>query len=294
MADKQGQADIRDLFIDKLVKGFAEEELVFKGFVTTGPTSAREIRWIQKTSGFLTSPTTTGITTDMIETAEGARPVVLAQSWTRNTSYVKLWKAETETISDEDIKDNMVDILATHIKDVTRAVMKKVNDHIYNILTETQTPVNINTFATTAIGGDQWDAASDAGDPIKDLEWAKKLVRDNNYEATHLFLTPKDYHSIVTWIYHKGAQAPSIGTSLVGSGKITELVGLQVVVSNSVVADSATVCAPSQAVTYREFMGLKSATIEDPMLGIKVRVGEEGIAMLTDPKAVCLITDTVT
>jgi len=293
MADKQGQAEIRDLFIDKLVKGFADEELVFDRYVTSGATTAREIRWVQKTAGFLTSPTTSGMTTDLIETSEGSRPVVLAQSWTRNTSYVKIWKAETETIADEDIKDNMVDLLSTHLRDVVRAVSKKKNDHIYNVLTEDQTAVNINSFATTSIGGDQWDAANDAGDPIKDIEWAKKLIRDNNYEPTHLFLNPKDYHSLITWIYHKGAQAPSVGGQMVMNGVLSNVASLSVVVSNSVVTDSAVVCNPKEAVTYREFMPMKSATIEDPMIGIKVRVATEGIGLLTDPKAVCLITDTV-
>lgn len=294
MADTQGQADIRDIFIDRLVKGFADEELVFERFVTSGPTSAREIRWVQKTSGFLTSPTTTGFTDDMIETAEGVRPVALAQSWTRNTSYVKMWKAETETISEEDIRDNMVDILGAHLRDVTRAVMKKVNDHIWDILTESQSASDINSVTTTSVGGDQWDAASFAAEIAVDVERAKRLIRTNNYEPSHLFVSPTDYESIVTWLISKGAQAPSIGNSLTSTGQITTLFGLTLVVSNSVTADYAAVAAPKQAVTYRKFMPLRSATIEDPMIGIKVRVAEEGIAMLNDPKAVTLIVDTQT
>ena len=43
MADTSGQADIRGLDIDKLAKGFADEEILFKRFVTVSTTSAREI-----------------------------------------------------------------------------------------------------------------------------------------------------------------------------------------------------------------------------------------------------------
>jgi len=284
MADKQGQAEIRDLFIDKLVKGFADEELTFKSLVTTGPTPAREIRWVQKTAGFLTSPTTTGITTDMIETSEGGRPVVIAQSWTRNTSYVKLWKAETETISDEDIKDNMVDILAAHIRDVTRAVVKKVNDHLWSKLNA----IPLSGAATGAIG---WETTSYGGDPIADIETAKQSVREYNYEPTTLITNPKAYRLLVSWLFSKGAQAPTLGQSLASTGQITQICNLSVHVSNSAsyTSGAAYVGAPKRAVTYREFSGLKSATIEDPMIGIKVRVGEEGIGILTDPYAGYLI-----
>ena len=284
MADKQGQAEIRDLFIDKLVKGFAEEELTFKNLVTTGPTSAREVRWQQKTAGFLTSPTTTGVTTDMIHTSEGSKPVVIAQSWIKNTSYVQPWKAETETISDEDIKDNMVDILAAHIRDVTRAVQKKVNDHIWSKL-------NAIPLSGSAYGALGWQTASYGGDPIDDIEEAKQSIREYNYEPTHIIMPPKSYRLLVSWLFNKGAQAPTLGASLASTGQMVQISNLNVVVSNSASYASGAVYigAPKRAVTYREFMGLKSATIEDPMIGIKVRVGEEGVGMLTDPYAGYLI-----
>lgn len=294
MADTNGQNDIRTLFIDTLIKGFAEENPeVFYNNVNVQPTDAREIRWVQKTSGFLTSPTTSGMTTDLIETAEGAKPVVLSQSWTRNTSYVKMWKAETETISEEDIKDNMVDVISAHLRDVTRAVQKKRADHIWDILTESRSVTNINSVTTTSVGGDQWDAASGLN-PVKDIERAKTLIRENNYEPTHLFVSPRDYEALKVFVYNNGAQAPQMGMQVLEGKNITSFLELQVVVSNSVTADYACVANPKKAVTYREFMGLSSARITDPLIGEKIRVATEGIAILTDPKAVTLIIDTRT
>ena len=85
-----GEANIRGIDIDKLAKGFADEASVLKGFVTVSKTSAREMRWYQKTAGFLDSVDTTGITQSKIFTVpERALPTVVEQSWTRNTSYVK-------------------------------------------------------------------------------------------------------------------------------------------------------------------------------------------------------------
>ena len=66
MADTNAMAEIRGIDIDKLAKGFADEESIFKKFVTNTSTKAREIRWYQKTSGFLDSSDTTGITSSHI------------------------------------------------------------------------------------------------------------------------------------------------------------------------------------------------------------------------------------
>src|SRR3990167_10021666 len=157
MADGSGQADIRGIDIDKLAKGFADEENVFKRVCTVSKTSAREIRFYRKTSGFLDSTDTTGITASQIaNAAERARPVVVEQSWTRNTSYVRKYFVESPTISEEDIKDSDIDILAANLRDLTRAVANQVDIRIWNVLSESQSAVNINTTASTAA----WDAAS--------------------------------------------------------------------------------------------------------------------------------------
>lgn len=295
MADTTGQADIRDIFVSRLVKGFADEVLVFRSFVNTGNTSAREVRWVKKTAGFLSAVTTTGQTTDIgSNMTHLARPPVVRRTFTRNTSYVREFFQESPLISDEDIKDNMVGILAVHVRDVTRMVAKAVNDHIWNIMTENQSASDINSVTTTSVGGDQWDAAS-GQDPIKDINRAIRLIRTNNYEPTHLFLSPTDYESLVTWIIStKGSSIPQFASARVSDAVVTTFLGLNVVVSNSVTADYAAVAAPSQAVTYWQFTPLTSRTIDEPLIGMKVRVKEEGIATLTDPKAVTLIVDTQT
>ena len=41
-------------------------------------------------------------------------------------------------------------------------------------------------------------------------------------------------------------------------------------------------------------MPITSVVIDDPGIGKKIRVWEEGVALLTDPKSAHLITDTIT
>jgi len=111
MADTVGQADIRKLDLQKFVTGFADEDIVFKKACRIVKTTAREIRWQQKTSGFANPATTTGITGNLIDNnPERARPPVAGPSWTRNTSYIRKYFVESPLLSDEDIKDSDIDL----------------------------------------------------------------------------------------------------------------------------------------------------------------------------------------
>ena len=136
MADTSGQAEIRGIDIDKLAKGFADlEPNPLKQFVTSSKTKAREIRWYQKTAGFIDTPDTTGMTNSKImPMAEGTLPYVAEQSWTRVTSYVKIFKVESPLIPMEDIKDSDIDILGGNLHDLVRGVQRQVGIRIYQII----------------------------------------------------------------------------------------------------------------------------------------------------------------
>lgn len=293
MADTSGMADLRGLDIDKLVKGFADEENVFKKFCTNSTTTAREIRWFQKTSGFLDSADTTAITASQIaNTAERARPVVVEQSWTRNTSYVKKYFVESPLISEEDIKDCDIDILATNIRDLVRAVQRQVDQRIINVITESYTPSNIQTVAATADG---WNDSA-TGDPIVDLLTAKQMIRSYGYnpEGAILAINSIEHKNLLQFLISvKGSSIPSFASQKIESGVVMEILGLRVVVSENVTTDNAIVFVPQRAATWKSFIPITSAVIKDEGIGRKIRVWEEGACLLTDPKAVCLITDTV-
>ena len=290
MADQSAQADIRGLDIDKLVKGFADEENVFKKFCTVASTSAREIRWFQKTSGFLDSVDTTAITASQIaNTSSKSRPVVVEQSWTRNTSYIRKYFVESPLISEEDIKDTDIDILATNVRDLVRAVERQVDARIYTVLS---TGTGVLTGAATAPG---WDSAA-TGNPILDLLTAKQQIRANGYnpEGAVLAINSIEHKNLINFLISvKGSSIPSFAAQKVESGVVMEILGLRVVVSENATTDEALVFVPQRACTWKEFMPITSVVVNDPGIGRKIRVWEEGEALLTDPKASYLITDTV-
>ena len=289
MADTSAQADIRGIFIHKLVEGFAEEGIVLKNFCRVSKTSAREIRWYQKTAGFLTGPTTTAVTTSLItNTSSKSLPVAIEPSYTRTTSYVKKYFAESPLISIEDLKDTDPDVWGDMIKDTVRAVNYQIDSRIYTVLTDS----GAQTAAATADG---WDDTA-TGDPILDLTNAQQKIRAQGYETSGavLYINSVEYKNLLNWVISvKGSSIPAFSSEKVKSGVMMELLGLKVVVSENATSDQAVVFIPDKAVVWKEFMGLTSAVVDDPGIGKKVRVWSEGEALRPNPKAVFVITDTV-
>jgi len=297
MADTSGEADIRGIDINKLARGFADETLMMKRFVRQSKTKAREIRWYSKTAGFLDVPDTSGITASQIaNTAHGALPFVTEPSWTRNTSYIRKYFVESPWISEEDLKDNDVDILATTVRDLVRGVSKQVDSRIYNILSGSGTgdPGSAGSVQTIAATADGWDD-DDTGDPIEDIMAAKNLLISYNYDAEQavMILHPDDHKNLLTYLINvKGSSIPQFSSEKVKTGIVMGLLGIKIAVSSSATTDFAVLCIPSVSATYKQFTGLKTAIVSDPGIGKKIRAWEEGECILTDPKSVVVITDT--
>jgi hypothetical protein len=289
MADSVEMQDIRGLDIDKAVKGFALVEYIFKSDCLGSSTSGDSIRWYQETSADLTATSPQAIS----NVSPLSTFPTLEVTWTRNTSYVKKYAAEG-FLSMEDMKSADIDVLARTLLRLTRAVVKQVDTRIFNVLTESLSPVNIQTFATTAVGGDQWDAASYAGNPIKDLLHAKYLIENQGYDATNLvcYLNPLDARNLIDWlIAGKGSSIPQFASEKVRTGVLMNLLGITIKISNNVTADNAVVFKPQTACTWKTMQDTTARVIEEAGIGSRVRVWEIGEAILTDPKAVVLITD---
>ena len=293
MADSSGQAEIRGINIQKLVTGFADEASLLKGLVRKSPTEAREIRWYQKTAGFLDSTDTTAITDSRIaNTASLALPTVVEQSWTRKTSYVRKYFVESPTISEEDIKDSDVDILATNIRDLVRAVANQVDIRIYNVITESLSPSDILTTASVADG---WDDAV-TGNPILDIMIGNRKIRAQSYDTNGivLYINPIEHQNLLNYLINvKGSSIPSFSSQKVVTGQVMEILGNRVIVSQNATTDYALQFIPNTSAAWKSFMPLTSAVINDEGIGRKIRIWEEGEALLENPKSVHLITDTV-
>lgn len=288
MADGAGQALIRGINIDKVSKDMFEEALIFKKEVKTEGTSSREIRWYQKTSGYLATSTPAKIS----NIAYGARPFVLRQTWTRNTSYCKKYLLDSEMIDMEDETDSDVQVFLNTTQDLTEAVANDLDGDIWDVVSENQTPSNINDVTSTAA----WDAAS-GQNPYADVTEAEELIREQTKKnpILKIYLNAKDHKSLKDWLVTtKGSSIPGFSSQLVENKQLLVFDSKQVIVSENVTADYAMVANLERGATYKEFMGMRTWIITEEGIGRKIRVGTNGITLLVRPKYIALISNTQT
>jgi hypothetical protein len=293
MADTQGQADIKGIDIQKFVTGFADEDSVLKRYCRKSNTSAREIRWFQKTAGYLAPTTTSGITKNFLANTSARSIAPIAQpSWTKNTSYVRKYYVKSEIISMEDEADTDVDVLATTIRDLLLGVASQVDTRIYNVVTEN---LSVSTITTVAATDDGWDDTA-TGNPIKDILAMKQKIRAQRYnpEGGILYMNSIEHLNLLNYLISvKGSSIPSFASNKVVEGRVMEILGLNVVVSENATTDYVVLFLPEISVAWKQFMPLTSEVERIPGVGKVVHVWEEGEALLEHPKSVCLLTDTV-
>lgn len=296
MADTGREADIRGIDVQKLVVGFADEDVVLKKYCRQAKTSAREIRWFQKTAGYISPATTTAITSNLLaNTSFGSLAPVAQQSWTRNTSYVRKYFVESDLITMEDEADSDVDVLGTTIRDLLIAVSSQVDVRIYNVLSESLSPANINYTASTQDG---WDDTA-TGDPIKDILTGNQKIRAQRYKIDSknkaiLYINSVEHKNLLLYLISvKGSSFPQIAGALLKDGAVMELLNNDVVVSENATTDYALQFLPNRSCCWKTFMSLKSEVEKYAGKGKKIFIWEEGEAILEHPKSVHLITDTV-
>ncbi len=300
--EQAGMAEIRGLNIDKLAKGFAVEPNVLKQFARQSKTSAREIRWYTKKSGYLDSSDSTNSTKSLIRNvAPGALPVVVHQNWTREKSYVRKFFATSGMITIEDIKDSDIDVLGTLVRDVVMAVKRKEDERVYSTLivaTEAAPTVpvpgtTVNTAAAVGAGG--WNSPT-TGDPIQDILAGQEAIRGYGYEQKSfvVYLNQAEHKWLVNNIISiKGSSIPNFSSEQLKKAVVMEMLNCHFVVSAHASTDSVLMFLPNLAVAWKTFMPIASAIVNEPGVGKEIRCWSEGEALLEHPRAVHIITNTI-
>ena len=276
MADTVEMQEIRKLNIDRVVRGYALINYVFKSVCNVSDTSADHIRWYQETAADLTATSPMRVKNKAI----AALPTNLEESWTRNTSYIQEYMAEG-TISEMDIQSADIDVFARTAIRLARAVIKQVDSDIWDVITENQSASTINSVTSAGWAG--------GADIIEEIEEAKKKIIENDYSVAgaRLFINPETNKNLMKWLIStKGSSIPTFSSEKVSSGVVMNLLGVGVVVSNNVTTSGAALVVPSVAATWKSHTPITTRVIEEPGLNKKIRVWERGICILTDPKAV--------
>lgn len=296
MAEGIGESDIAGINVREFLTGFEDEDVVLKKLCRQASTPTRQFVWMQKTAGYISPVTTTGMTLNLINNSgqRGLSPVV-EQTFTRNTSNVRDYATVSELITQSDEKDVTVDILGIMLRDSQIGVASQIDTRIYNIGTESLSPSNILSTAAVADG---WDDAV-TGNPILDLLTAIQKIRAQRYVISAsrkgvLYINSIEHKNLMNYLITvKGSSVPSTASSLLVAGAVMEILNLDVVVSENATTDYAWVFIPGVTVAWTTFIGLSSEVEKIVGKGKKVHIWEEGEATLENPKSSHLTTDTV-
>ncbi len=151
MVNESGNVTLRAETVDSIVKNFALQEYVMKQLVMTNSSNSWKESYFQETAADLTAPATRSIR-GIPRLANFPSGQV---TWARKSSYQEKYGLEG-TISWEDALTNEIDVIARTLLRISRAVVKAVDTQIWNILTESQSVVNINSVTITA--GSEWNS----------------------------------------------------------------------------------------------------------------------------------------
>jgi len=290
MADTRGQKDIFGLDIDKFVQGVEKFNYNFLDEFTKTTIKGDSKRWFTKDPVRLAALTSPSATKNV---SPGSRPATIETSWTRTTSYVKKYFVEG-FLDKEDIDDAEIDVYGTTLRDLTERIVRDRNIDLYAIMSDiADAGANIQTFATTAVGGDQWDAAAYAADPIKDFNRAVRLIKAAGFQdKITCILDPVGYESLINWLISgKGSSIPGFSSEKIKSGVVMELLNVSIKVSTEATTDYAVFTIGARAQSYAEAEPLVGNTEVDPGVGRNLRVWTRGIGYLTNPNGNVLITD---
>ncbi len=289
MVDTRGQKDIFGLDIDKFVQGVEKFTYNFLDEFQETTIKGDSKRYFTKDPVRLAALTSPSATKNV---SPGSRPATMETSWTRTTVFVKKYFVEG-FLDKEDITDAEIDVAGTTMKDLTERIIRDRDIDLYNIMTEDQSPSAIQDFATTAVGGDQWDAANFAADPIKDFNRAIRLIQAAGFkQKISAIMDPVAYESLINWLISgKGSSIPGFSSEKIKTGVVMDLLGVNIKVSTEAVTDFVLFTIGPTAQSYAEAEPMQGNSTVDPGLGRNLRVWTRGVGYRTNPTGNVLVTD---
>ena len=289
MVDSRGQKDIFGLDIDKFVQGVEKFNYTFLDEFTKTTIKGDSKRFFTKSPVRLAALTSPSATRNV---SPGSKPATQEVSWIRSTVFVKKYFVEG-FLDAEDIADAEIDVFGTTMRDLTERIIRDRDIDLYNIMTEDQSPSAIQDFATTAVGGDQWDAANYAADIIKDFNRAVRLIQAAGFkDQISAIMDPVAYESMKNWLISgKGSSIPGFSSEKIKTGVVTNLLNVNIKVSTEAVTDFVLFTIGPRAQSYAEAEAMQGNTTVDPGIGRNLRVWTRGVGYRTNPTGNVLVTD---
>lgn len=285
MAGPSGTFDLRKESVSRIVTGFALQEYKFKQVCMIEKSTSWKETYFRETSAELTGGTGSAV-----------RGVPrLANFPYGNVTYSEISDrlekyAMEAVISWEDATTNEFGIIARTLLRVARAVASAVDARIYTLLSDNAG----NTVTISA--GNEWNSNTLANrDPIQDILNAIREIQLDNYDPFkngYLLLNPTDFANIMG-----NANVRNAGqfwtSDVTKNGRVGRILGLTMINSTGVASDEALVVVGKEAATWKEAHTLSTETISDPGIKWTIRSWEVGVLQVTNPNAICKITNTL-
>lgn len=279
-----GDTELRGENISRAVKGFGLKEFKLRQVCLIEPSSNFTETYFRETAAELTAAGTRAIQ----GVARGALPPHLEPSWTEVQGNNIKFMGQARIFHEDKIMDSIPAQRRTMIR-VARSISSAVDTYIYTLLTAATSTSGV------VASSDAWDHATPANrDPLGDISIGIAAMQANNYDVLSngfLLLSPLDHSSLTR--HTDVVNNPSYKTAdVVSNGVVGQILGLKIIVSNSVVADEAMIVHGKRACTWKTAEPLKSAVIQDQGISDLIRSWEIGHLQITDPQGLYTITNT--
>lgn len=289
-AESTGQDTLRAENVERMVTGLALARYAAKNAVMTSSSSSWTESYYQETS----TPLTAGTTASIKGIPRLAKFPYAEPTWTKQSAYIEKYGLEG-VVSYEDARTDAFDIISRSLIRIAEGVVKAIDDEILSVLSEVwdATPTNINSVAIAA--GYEWDSSTIANrDPIQNILNALAEIKKQNYTPNGnalLYLSPTDAANLLGNSNIRNA-GQFYTADVTKNGQIGGLLGVTIVETNSVPADFALMLIPKICGTWKAVTPLTVLTIYDEGIKYTIRAFEMGVTQLTNPKAVCIISNT--
>ena len=285
MADTDREADLRSEFIDQAVKAVVKIEERWKALCAVDTSSAWTESYFRETN----DDSTDGGAGSPIKGVPQYAPFPFFDvTETKHSSIIQKYAGES-IISLEAQQSATVPMLQRKIYRLGRKLIYQVDYAI-------EAAVKADRGNTVAITANyEWDSATiSQRDPIKDILDAIQTLRVDGVDALngngYLVVNGTDYTNIIS--NTKVINHPTYESGVMRNGQVGHLLGLTIVVSEVVTAESAYVLVARQGMVWKEAQPLKVVTIVDEGKSTTIRAFERGVFQLQAPNEVCEITNT--
>lgn len=280
------EADLRYEHIDRAVKAATTLSYELKTLCTVDSSSAWTETYFRETN----DDSTDGGTGSPIKGVPQYAPFPFFDvTETKVQSVIQKYAGES-IISLEAEQNATLPMLQRKIFRLSRKIAYQVDSAIESEISDNAG----NTLAIAA--GSEWDSATLANrNPVKDFLDAIQLLRADGFDALkgkgYIVMNGTDYTNVIS--NSKVLNHPTYqSVSAVENGQVARLVGLTIMVSETVTTDQAYVLISKEALTWKQASALTVKTIEDPGKSTTIRAWERGVPQMVVPNAACKITNT--